>query len=422
MNAIHSSFANSAPDALALAALALNNPPSVVRGLRVAWIARWGGQVLLQKRSWHAGAARSFRRVTRGRALFVLMFTAVISLQGVLQPANLSYWSGGQLLRAVAEAFVENSLAAWLLFLGGSTVLEFTAERGITRIVRIVCMSLALPVFALIGCLVGFYITFDDGFFPPVSFIASSALRWAIIGGVLFVIDELIEQQRQHARQLREGATRALRLDRQAAEARLQLMQAQIEPHFLFNTLANVKRLCATDPDGGAALFSHLMVYLRAALPRLRETDSTLATEINLARAYLAVLQIRMGSRLRFSIEVPEVLLSLPFPAMALLTLVENAVKHGLAPAQLGGTITIRAAQHRDRIALTVTDTGVGFGAKGGSGIGIANTRSRLAAVYGDAAELTLAANTPHGVIASIVVPYKPAFVTASVLVAGVSP
>ena len=422
MNTIHSSVVNSAPDALALAAFALNNPLSVALRPIVALIARWGEPVLLQQRSWHEGVARSFRHVTRGRALFVLMFSAVISLQGVLQPANLSYWSGGPLLRAVAEAFVENSLAAWLLFLGGSAVLELTAERGITRIVRIVCMSLALPVFALIGCLVGFYLTFDDGFFPPVSFVASSALRWAIIGGVLFVIDELIEQQRQHARQLREGATRALRLDRQAAEARLQLMQAQIEPHFLFNTLANVKRLCATDPDGGAALFSHLMVYLRAALPRLRETDSTLATEVNLARAYLAVLQIRMGSRLRFSIDVPDVLLSLPFPSMALLTLVENAVKHGLAPAQLGGTITIRAAQHNDRIVLTVTDTGVGLGAKGGSGIGIANTRSRLAAVYGDAAELALAANTPHGVIASIVMPYKPALVTASALVAGVSP
>ncbi len=422
MNATQSPFANSAADALALAAFTLNNPPSVVRCLLMALIARWGGRVRLQQRSWHEGVARSFRRVTRGRALFVLMFTAVISLQGVLQPANLSYWSGGQLLRAVAEAFVENSLAAWTLFLGGSAVLELTAEQGITRILRIVCMSLALPVFALIGCLVGFYVTFDDGFFPPVSFIASSALRWAILGGLLFVIDELIEQQRQHAQQLREGATRTLRLDRQAAEARLQLMQAQIEPHFLFNTLANVKRLCATDPDGGAELFSHLMVYLRAALPRLRETESTLATEINLARAYLAVLQIRMGSRLRFSIEVPDVLLSMPFPSMALLTLVENAVKHGLAPAQLGGTIAIRAAERHDRIMLTVTDTGVGFGAKGGSGIGIANTRSRLAAVYGDAAELALAANTPHGVIASIVVPYKPALATASVLVAGVSP
>ena len=422
MNAIQSPFANSAAAALALAAFALNNPPSVVRCPRMVLIARRGAQVLLQQRSGHEVVARIFHRVTRGRALFVLMFTAVISLQGVLQPANLSYWSGGQLLRAVAEALVENSLAAWTLFLGGSAVLEFTAARGITRIVRIVCMSLALPVFALIGCLLGFYLTFDDGFFPPVSFIASSALRWAIIGGVLFVIDELIEQQRQHARQLREGATRALRLDRQAAEARLQLMQAQIEPHFLFNTLANVKRLCATDPDGGAALFSHLMVYLRAALPRLRETDSTLATEINLARAYLAVLQIRMGSRLRFSIAVPDVLLPLPFPSLALLTLVENAVKHGLAPAQLGGTITIRAAAHHDRIVLTVTDTGVGFGAKGGSGIGIANTRSRLAAVYGEAAELALAANTPRGVIASIIVPLMPALETADLLITGVSP
>ena len=182
-------------------------------------------------------------------------------------------------------------------------------------------------------------------------------------------------------------------------------MQAQIEPHFLFNTLANVKRLCATDPDRGADLFSHLMVYLRAALPRLRDSDATLATELSLARSFLAVLKIRMGCRLQFTIDVPEASLALPFPAMALLTLVENAVKHGLAPAQQGGSISIVGEEKEGRFCVTVADTGVGFSAKGGSGMGIANTRNRLFAAYGDKAELVLAANSPRGVVARIVLP-----------------
>ncbi len=404
---------------LVLTAFARNNPSSVVRATLVDLIVRCGGRVIVQKRSWHEVVARSFRHVTLGRAVFVMVFSAVTAAQIVLQPVSLAYWSGGQLFRALADNFVEGLIVAWSMFLGGSILLAWTRQRGLMHIVM---MALAIVLFALIGCLIGFCLTYDSGFFPPLSFIASSTLRWSVIGGLLFVIDSLIDQQRQNANQLRESEARVASLGRQAAEARLQLMQAQIEPHFLFNTLANVKRLCATDPDGGAELFSHLMVYLQAALPTLRESESTLAMELNLARSFLAVLQIRMGSRLRFTIDVPQSLLPLPFPSMALLTLVENAVKHGLAPAQQGGSISIRAELLSGELCVTVADTGVGFSAKGGSGIGIANTRSRLAAVYGDRAELRLSANAPSGVVASITVPFTAAPDAAGLFAAGVSP
>ena len=390
------------PIALALSALTRNNQISVVRSMLVAWVVRCGGRVLLQKRSWQNVLTRSFRDITPGKLVFVLLATVVIAVQSILQPASLMHWSAGQLFLAFIESLVEGSIVALTMFLGGSILLAWTRPRGW---VRTVLISLAMLLFALIGCVIGYGLTYDAGFFPPASFVAANTLRWTIIGGLLFVIDDLIEQQRQNTRRLREGETRVASLGRQAAEVRLQLMQAQIEPHFLFNTLANVKRLCATDPDRGAELFSHLMVYLRAALPRLRDSDATLATELSLARSFLAVLKIRMGNRLQFTIDVPDACLSLPFPSMALLTLVENAVKHGLAPAQQGGSISIVGEQRDGRFSVSVVDTGVGFSAKGGSGMGIFNTRNRLFAAYGDQAELVLAANSPRGVAARIVVP-----------------
>jgi LytS/YehU family sensor histidine kinase len=194
---------------------------------------------------------------------------------------------------------------------------------------------------------------------------------------------------------------------KQMLEARLQVMRAQIEPHFLFNTLANVKRLCQTDAAGGIAMIDNLVRYLRAALPRMREEQSTLAQEAELVQAYLAVLKIRMGTRLRYSIDVPAALGNQPFPPMMLLTLAENAIKHGLNPSSSGGSIAIRAQAVGRMVEVYVADSGVGFGAAatGGTGVGLANTRERLAAIYGTAAGLEFVANEPQGVVAVLRVP-----------------
>jgi LytS/YehU family sensor histidine kinase len=194
-------------------------------------------------------------------------------------------------------------------------------------------------------------------------------------------------------------------------EARLQVMRAQIEPHFLFNTLANVKRLCQTDVAGGVTMLDNLTRYLRAALPQMRGAQTTLGQEADLVQAYLAVLQIRMGGRLRHAISIPPALRSQPFPPMMLLTLAENAIKHGLTPSPHGGRLDVRARATASRLLVEVADTGVGFGAAatGGSGVGLANTRARLAALHGDAAELSLEANHPSGVVAGIRLPLAPA-------------
>jgi len=208
-----------------------------------------------------------------------------------------------------------------------------------------------------------------------------------------------------------EEATHQAELDRaryaqQMDEARLQVLQAQIEPHFLFNTLATVRRLYQTDPATGESMLDNLMRYLAVALPQMRVKDSTLGRETALAEAYLQIQQIRMGKRLRFEIDLPDALRDARLPPMMLLTLAENAIKHGLGPVPEGGVIEISARLDRDRLDLRVADSGQGFTRDSGGGTGLANIRARLAALYGSAAQLRISSNHPRGVTAAISVPF----------------
>jgi len=211
--------------------------------------------------------------------------------------------------------------------------------------------------------------------------------------------------ERMHAQAVALDAARR-ELERQASEAQLQLLQAQIEPHFLFNTLANVRRLYRQHPAAGAEAIDNLMTYLRAALPQVRRAESTLGEEFELARAYLQLFQVRMGARLRFTLDLPPALRGLPFPPMLLLTLAENAIKHGLAPADLGGTVALCARRSGSVLEVSVADDGVGFGPDaGGHGVGLVNIRRQLAARFGDDASLLLDQRDSGGVIARLLLP-----------------
>jgi Histidine kinase len=200
---------------------------------------------------------------------------------------------------------------------------------------------------------------------------------------------------------------------RQLMEARLQALQAQVEPHFLYNTLANVQALTEVDPPAANKMVGHLIEYLRAALPKMRETSSTIGQEVELARAYLNILKMRMGVRLDFAIQVPDELNGVPFPPLMLPSLVENAVKHGLEPVREGGRIDVIAEKVGERFRIIVKDTGRGLAANGttsanaetGGGVGLANIRERLLALYGETAKLSLESNEPKGVIATIEIP-----------------
>jgi hypothetical protein len=198
-------------------------------------------------------------------------------------------------------------------------------------------------------------------------------------------------------------------LKRQLAEAQLKMMQAQVEPHFLFNTLASVDYLIETDPARASKMQKNLIQYLRAALPQMREGSTTLGKEIALCRSYLEILKVRMDDRLQFAITVPQGLASAQFPPMMLQSLVENSIKHGLEPKAEGGSMTISADIANGNLRVTVADTGLGFTAasRPGMGVGLANVRERLAALYGGNAKISIEANTPSGTIATIEVPYS---------------
>lgn len=194
--------------------------------------------------------------------------------------------------------------------------------------------------------------------------------------------------------------------DKELALARLRLLQAQVEPHFLYNTLANAQVLMRNDPAGAEAMLGHLIDYLRRSLPRTDTALSTLGEELERSRAYLAILKLRMGERLALKIDVAHELLPTPLPPMMLQTLVENAIKHGLEPKPAGGHVWIFARRDDGRIAVTVADDGCGFDPSGGgTGIGLRNVRERLRLLFGNAASLTVAANAPAGVAATISVP-----------------
>jgi hypothetical protein len=194
-------------------------------------------------------------------------------------------------------------------------------------------------------------------------------------------------------------------LEKNVLQARLQLMQAQVEPHFLFNTLANVQHLVETDPPAASRMLDSLIQYLRAALPQMREGATTLGRELDMARAFLDIHRVRMGSRLDYRIEVPEALKAREFPPMMLISLVENAIKHGVDPCCECSSITIRAADDGGRLKVSVADTGEGVTPKKGGGVGLTNIRERLKALYGSRATLVLEENAPRGVVASIEVP-----------------
>ncbi|WP_440985926.1 sensor histidine kinase [Xanthomonas sontii] len=195
-------------------------------------------------------------------------------------------------------------------------------------------------------------------------------------------------------------------LEREALDARLQLLQRQVAPHFLFNTLANVQALIDVGSPRAADLMRSLTAYLHAAVPRLHEATSTVGDELALTRAYLELMHMRMPDRLHYAIDAEDAVQAVRCPTLAVLTLVENAVKHGIDPSEEGGSIAIRAWRSGERCHLRVEDSGAGEGdGRGGLGTGLRTLRDRLALGFGDTAHLQLRPRLPHGTCADLSLP-----------------
>jgi signal transduction histidine kinase len=236
------------------------------------------------------------------------------------------------------------------------------------------------------------------------------ALRVGVISGAAMAVPLLlltwirVRHSELLAQQLQDEAERE-RLAREVSESKLRLLRAQIEPHFLFNTLGAVQQLAEQGAPRAAELTSNLIDFLRASMIEMRTEQVSLESEFGLVEAYLKVMKARLGDRLQFSVSLPASLGTVSVPSMVLLTLVENAIKHGIEPSLRGGDIAITAHQEGQGVRIRVEDSGVGMGEQQGSGDGLENVRRRLQLAYGDAALLDVRDGDASGVVADILLP-----------------
>lgn len=245
-------------------------------------------------------------------------------------------------------------------------------------------------------------------------FLMQFTVLWVLASALLKIVYKGRMQAEVKAAQAAETAE-SESLKRQVVEARMAAMQAQVEPHFLFNTLASIDHLIETDPPRASLMQKNLIALLRASMPSMREVNPgagatrDLGRELAVIRPYLEILKVRMEERLVTEIRVSDGLLSAEFPPMMLQSLVENAIKHGLEPKAEGGRLTVAAEIVHGKLAVTVADTGLGFGkaATAGTGIGLSNIRERLQLLYGSRASLKVAENPGGGTAVTITVPYQ---------------
>ena len=250
-------------------------------------------------------------------------------------------------------------------------------------------------------------------------FLVDLSLLWVLASAIVKATYKGRIQAEVKAAQATETAE-AESLKRQVVEARMAAMQAQVEPHFLFNTLASIDHLIEVDPARASLMQKNLIALLRASMPTMREANGgnsgqgnngvrELGRELAVIRPYLEILKVRMEERLVTDIDMPEGLLSAEFPPMMIQTLVENAIKHGLEPKAEGGSLKVKAEIVHGKLQVRVADTGLGFGkaATAGTGVGLANIRERLQLLYASRASLTVAENQPSGTVVTITVPYK---------------
>ena len=337
--------------------------------------------------------------------LAIVAVTTLVAWIAAQLPWNMTFAEAAILFNLVVLTLIWSGLSAW-----------FGYRKFQGRIFRYI---VAGPLLALAGALVGASIAGLVKGVDPFAFLHDSAkLRHVITAGLVFgflfaLVTALIAHLRN--REYRaltahlEAEARQSETSRQLAESKLKLLQLQIEPHFLFNTLGSAQQLAEKDSPKAARLIADLIRFLRAATPAFGEEVTTLKQEATLIRAYLGIMQTRLGRRLAWSVELPPALEDFSIPPGMLITLVENAIKHGIERAPQGGRVDVVASREGGRLCLEVADTGAGLDeAPAAGGIGLANIRERLELLYGDEAALDLAENDPRGFRARILLPAAP--------------
>jgi hypothetical protein len=325
----------------------------------------------------------------------------VLSAQFLIQPFVWTHWPWDEVLLSWVGILRDRTVVASTMALAALAALRLPVQGWLRRAVAlVVSFVLGATGGEVLLMLAGTADAAADGWTAMIH-----VLRWSGMALSVAAILQLWQRASETHVAAQTTELHRLRAERQIMQAQLQTLRSQIEPHFLFNTLATVRRLHTTEPTQGAALLSHFLDYLRASLPAMHEQGSTLGQEIDLVRAYIGVIVVRMSGRLQVTFDVPDALRACDFPPLTLATLIENAVKHGIAPAAGGGAIHVFARAKSGSLEVVVADTGVGFSGVGGSGIGLANIRSRLRTLYGASGSLALENNAPTGVRATMRLP-----------------
>ncbi len=339
-----------------------------------------------------------------------LVVALMMSTQYLIQPFVWRNWPWDEVLAGWTVVLRDRAVVA------GAIAMALVAA-GRLPLATLRARALALGLAIVMGAAAGelaLRVGGASGAAASTAALLSQVARWSVIAGCVATMWSLWRGVAETSAAAQAVELRSAQLERRATEARLEALRGQIEPHFLFNTLATVRRLQQVDPAQGAQLLAHFVTYLHSAQPAQPNASDTLGQEIDLARAYLGVVAQRMGGRLQVRFDVADELRPHPFPLLTIATLVENAVKHGIAPAPDGGLISVTVRRSGTAIEALVTDTGVGFTGQSGSGIGLANIRARLSTLYGSAGTLTLQANTPSGVRAAMRLPFHDSPPTAS--------
>ena len=348
-------------------------------------------------RRWPSSAARNLLYTFIWNNLFGAVVSGLSLLR--IHPQSMS--------RYVWESFVITQCVGFTIH-GLFEACEYLLVRRLPRLSNWQ-RSLYFVLIPLVGIYLGYLISFillgePNGF--HLLFSGSIAAQTIIISLVMSMLLNLFfyanARQARIAMEMAAQQQRALDAEHRALEAQLRMLQAQIEPHFLYNTLANAVGLIDPAPTRARQLLEHLIDYLRASLVSSREETTYLGREIETIRAYLDLMQVRMGERLRYRIDLPAALRGQPLPPMLLQPLVENAITHGLEPKIEGGEITLTVETATDGLLITIADTGVGLNPNAvprpGGGIGLTNLRERLAVLYGGSASISLLENAPCGV------------------------
>ena len=347
--------------------------------------------------------------------LYTIIFSCLVAL--VLTAIDKARGANDQMLRAdfPATLLISNLIGA--LVYGGMFVLNRSLEgwvarlRGVRRMLFYVSlMSVSVPLGIGLGNVL------LRGTSPLVVLAQRGVWVYSLatavlVGGFMYLVHRSGERRMQEAMATARNNELIASSQRLLAEARLRALQAQIEPHFLYNTLANVVGLIGTQPARAQHMLERFIDYLRASPAASRGDQATLASEAALLAAYLDVLAVRMGDRLRYRIDVPDDLRGFELAPMLLQPVVENAITHGLEPKVEGGEIVIGARVLGDRVCVEISDTGAGLAESGaaskkhGGGVGLSNLRERLASLYGGAARVELLENQPCGMTVRLMLP-----------------